>query len=57
MKEKITARICQITYDEKEMDDGMIPFEFAVSTGDYWPDMRVESEEINWGLNKTMYVA
>ena len=39
------------------MDDGMIPFEFAVSTGDYWPDMRVESEEINWGLNKTMYVA
>ena len=33
----------------------MIPFELAVSSGDYWPDMDA-SNEINFGLSKMKYI-
>ena len=38
-----------------EIDKGMIPFELAVTTGDYWPDMDIDNE-LNIGLSKRKYI-
>ena len=51
---KFRKRLNQFGQKVFELDQGMVPFEFNPTTGDYWPDMDI-SNEVDLGLGKQMY--
>ena len=52
---KLGKRVREYARRINEIDKGIIPFELAVTTGDYWPDMDIDNE-LNIGLSKRKYI-